>query len=125
MCSTWRNAIDQALTNLFSNAVKYSPGNPAIRIRGWRAGPNVLVSVRDYGLGIAEEDAPKIFSRFFRAQNSTGIVGTGIGLNLVKELVTLHGGAVHMESKAGLGSTFTIRLPVQGPQKQQFMAASA
>lgn len=118
-------AIDQVLTNLFSNAVKYSPGNPAIRIRGWRAGPNVLVSVRDYGLGIAEEDAPKIFSRYFRAQNSTGIVGTGIGLNLVKELVTLHGGAVHMESKAGLGSTFTIRLPVQGPQKQQFMAASA
>lgn len=109
-------AIDQVLTNLFSNAVKYSPGNPAIRIRGWRAGAYALVSVRDYGLGIAEEDAPKIFSRYFRAQNATGIVGTGIGLNLVKELVTLHGGVVHMESRAGLGSTFTIRLPVQGPQ---------
>lgn len=121
-------AMDQVLTNLLSNAVKYSPGSPAIRVRGWRAGAFALVSVRDHGLGISEEDAPKIFSRFFRAQNAAGTVGTGIGLNLVKELVTLHGGAVHMESRAGLGSTFTIRLPVKGPhsmpQKGMSMAAA-
>ncbi len=109
-------ALDQVVTNLVSNAVKYSPGSPAIRVRGWRAGAYALVSVRDHGLGISEEDAPKIFSRFFRAQNATGIVGTGIGLNLVKELVELHGGAVHMESRAGFGSTFTVRLPIKGTQ---------
>ncbi|MSP43768.1 MAG: HAMP domain-containing histidine kinase [Alphaproteobacteria bacterium] len=56
------------------------------------------------------------FFTLFPATNSTGIVGTGIGLNLVKELVTLHGGVVHVESRAGLGSTFTIRLPIKGLQ---------
>ncbi len=109
-------AMDQVMTNLCSNAVKYSPDSPAIHIYGRREGANAVVSVRDQGLGIADEDIPKLFSRFFRAQNSTGIVGTGIGLNLVKELVTMHGGTVHVDSCAGDGSTFTLHLPIQGPQ---------
>lgn len=122
-------AMDQVMTNLCSNAVKYSPDSPAIHIYGRREGALLAVSVRDQGLGIAAEDMPKLFSRFFRAQNSTGIVGTGIGLNLVKELVTLHGGAVHVDSSAGNGSIFTIRLPIQGPHtaplQQSPLAATA
>lgn len=117
-------AIDQVMTNLFSNAVKYAPNNPDIHIRGWREGAFAVVSVRDHGLGIAAEDMSQIFSRFFRAQNSTGIVGTGIGLNLVKELVGLHGGVVEAESRVGEGSTFTVYLPVQGPQASALKAAS-
>lgn len=117
-------AIDQVLTNLFSNAVKYSPNHPGIHIRGWREGAFAAVSVRDHGLGIASADLPLIFSRFFRAQNSTGIVGTGIGLNLVKELVNIHGGTVHVDSHVGEGSTFTVYLPIQGPQAAPAMAAA-
>ncbi len=111
-------AIDQVMTNLLSNSVKYSPNHPDIHIRGSLEGAFAVVSVRDFGLGIAEADLPQIFSRFFRAQNSTGIVGTGIGLNLVKELVTMHGGNVRVDSRAGEGSTFTVYLPVNGPQSQ-------
>lgn len=111
-------AIDQVMTNLLSNAVKYSPNHPGIHIKGWQEGAYAVISVRDHGLGIADADMPKLFSRFFRAQNSTGIVGTGIGLNLVRELVNMHGGNVQVESRSGAGSTFTVYLPVDGPQSE-------
>lgn len=111
------SALDQVLTNLLSNAVKYSPDSPDIEVNAYGEGDHVVLKVTDHGLGIDEEDLPKMFGRFFRAKTSTGIVGTGIGLNLVKTLVELHGGAVTIDSKKGEGSTFTVRLPVAGPQK--------
>lgn len=79
------------------------------------AGDQVVISVRDYGIGIDQDDLPSIGERFFRAKTSTGIVGTGIGLNLVKTLVVEHGGTLSIESTKGEGSTFTIRLPIAGP----------
>ena len=71
----------------------------------------VVISIRDQGVGIPTDELPRIFQRYFRARTSVGIAGTGIGLNLVKQLVEMHGGSISVESTEGEGSTFTLRLP--------------
>ena len=76
-----------------------------------REGALAAISVRDHGVGIPQEELPKLFERFFRASTSTGIPGTGIGLNLVRELVRMHGGSLAVESTESVGSTFTVHLP--------------
>lgn len=111
------NALEQLFTNLLSNAVKYAPDTPEIAVVARGEGDEVVVSVRDRGLGIDEDDLPKLFERFFRAKTSTGIAGTGIGLNLAAALAEMHGGSIAVESKKGDGSTFTVRLPVDGPEE--------
>jgi len=108
-------SLEQVFTNLLSNAVKYAPDAPRIEVEASLEGPEVVISVRDQGIGIDEDDLGKIGERFFRAKTSTGIVGTGIGLNLVRKLLELHGGSIGLESKKNEGSTFTVRLPVAGP----------
>jgi PAS domain S-box-containing protein len=113
------DSVEQVLTNLLSNAVKYSPEAQIIEVRGWREGHQVVISVRDYGIGIDEEEFPEIGQRFFRAKTSTGIAGTGIGLNMVKTLVEMHGGTVNFESIKGEGSTFTVHLPIAGPDQSE------
>ena len=74
------DAVEQILTNLISNAVKYSPGSPDVDVEAFSDDGDVIISVKDNGLGIDEDDIPKMFTRFFRARSSTGIAGTGIGL---------------------------------------------
>lgn len=108
-------ALEQVLTNLLSNAVKYAPDAPDIEVRALAQGDQVVISVRDNGIGIDEDDLPRMFERFFRAKSAAGIGGTGIGLNLVKTLVEMHGGSINLESTIGKGSIFTIRLPINGP----------
>lgn len=108
-----KGALTQVITNLLSNAVKYSPDCFAIEVDGWVEGSDVFISVRDYGLGMDEEDVTQLFNRFFRAKTSTGIPGTGIGLNLVKTLIEMHDGQISVTSKQGEGSTFTVRLPIK------------
>ena len=102
-------------TNLLSNAVKYAPDNPEIDVVVRQEYGGVTVAVSDQGRGIPAEELPQMFTRFFRASTSHGIAGTGIGLNLVHELVALHGGTVTVESTLGAGSTFTVRLPLAPP----------
>jgi PAS domain S-box-containing protein len=109
-------ALEQVLTNLLSNAVKYSPDAPEIEVVARGGGSEVMISVTDHGIGIDEDDMPRMFERFFRAKSATGIAGTGIGLNLSLHLVKLHGGSMAVESRVGEGSTFTVRLPVDGSQ---------
>jgi len=109
-------ALEQIFTNLLSNAVKYAPDSPNIHVNAQTDAQQIVVSVRDCGVGIDEDDLPNMFQRFFRARTSTGIAGTGIGLNLVKTLVELHGGSIWVESKKGEGSLFTVRLPISGPE---------
>lgn len=108
-------ALEHIFTNLLSNTVKYSPDGPEISVRGWTEGEDILVSVQDRGIGIDESEIPKLFSRFFRASTSSGIPGTGIGLNFIMNLVALHGGSIDVESTRGEGSTFTVRLPAADP----------
>jgi signal transduction histidine kinase len=104
--------MEQILTNLLSNAVKYSPNSPRIDIRAGTVGNKVVITVRDYGLGIPQGELSKLFERFFRASTSTGIPGTGIGLHLVKHLVALHEGNITVHSVEGAGSTFAVELPL-------------
>ena len=113
------DSLEQALTNLFSNAVKYAPDAPDIEIKGYTEGDQVVITVRDQGVGIDEDELDRIGERFFRAKTSTGTAGTGLGLNLAKTLVEMHGGSVSIESKNGEGSTFTIRLPIAGPDQAE------
>lgn len=106
--------IDRVLSNLLSNALKYSPGGGTITLELAREGDEAVVRVCDEGIGIPEEDLPRIFDRFRRGQNVTGrIPGTGIGLAAVREIVTHHGGTVQVQSTERAGTTFTVRLPLR------------
>ncbi len=110
-------SLDQIFSNLLSNAIKYSPDAPDIEVTACIDGDDVVLNVRDYGLGIDTEDLPRVFERFFRARTATGIAGTGIGLNLIKTLIELHDGSIVIASETGIGSTFTVRLPINGPEE--------
>lgn len=109
--------IQQALTNLLSNAFKYSPaGGPVTLSARVEAPPEggacVAIAVRDEGVGMTPVQLQRAFERFFRADTSGNIPGTGLGLNLVKEIVELHGGTVSLDSTFGQGTTATLRLPL-------------
>ncbi len=110
-------SLEQIFSNLLSNAVKYAPNAPEIDVRAYSEGDEVVLAVRDRGLGIDEEDLPRVFERFFRARTATGIAGSGIGLNLIKILIELHDGSITLESTINKGSTFTVRLPINGPEE--------
>jgi PAS domain S-box-containing protein len=103
--------LEHVFSNLVSNAVKYSGASRRIDVSAARDGDAVAVTVRDHGLGVAPDEVPKLFTRFFRARTAMGISGTGIGLHLVREFVSLHGGTVEVVSEIGRGSTFRVRLP--------------
>src|SRR5690606_31910328 len=106
--------LEQVLQNLLDNAVKYTPQGGTITVRIERQGDRVMLSVSDQGIGIPESDLPQLFTRFYRANNvdSQQISGLGLGLHVVSQVVTLHGGTVEVESTVGQGSTFTVFLPL-------------
>jgi len=113
-----RKLIEQGISNLISNAVKYSPDNARITVIGSRMEDQAVLSVRDGGVGIPKEEIPKIFKRYFRASTSSGIAGTGIGLNMTKMIVQKHGGSIHVESEVGKGTTITMSLPILSRKTQ-------
>lgn len=104
--------MERALSNLVSNAVKYSPHGGRILVTVERVGPCAQVSVRDWGLGIPPEDLPNIFQPFRRGRNVGGVAGTGMGLASVQLIVEQHGGTLLVESQPGQGTCFSIRLPL-------------
>ena len=101
----------QVFSNLLSNAIKYSPDGGVIAVDAAMATDEVVVAIADHGIGIPAADLDRLFERYHRGSNVSGIVGTGVGLYLVKMVVDMHGGAVTVESKEGDGARFTIRLP--------------
>jgi len=103
----------QVVSNLLANAIKYSPGGGAIEVEGRSTADEVIVAIADRGIGIPPSDLDRLFERYHRSSNVSGIVGTGVGLYLVKMAVDLHRGRVEVESKEGEGSRFTLRLPRQ------------
>jgi len=109
--------LEEALHNLLDNAVKFSPDNGQIRLRGTRCDSNVVLSVADNGIGISKEHLPRIFERFYRADKarSRELGGTGLGLAIVKHIAQLHGGRVEAESELGRGTTIRIVLPQVPP----------
>lgn len=100
------------LVNLVSNAIKYSPEGSEVRMLGRVQGDRLQVSVHDQGIGIPDGEQLLLFQRFFRAKNATNIQGTGLGLTIVQKYLDLMGGDISFESKEGVGSTFTITLPL-------------
>jgi len=108
--------LAQILTNLLSNAYKYTPEGGHIHVRTWRAGEYVHCAVSDTGIGMCPEDCDQLFTKFFRSENPAvrEMPGTGLGLCIVKSLVELQGGEIEVESQVGEGSLFTFTVPVAG-----------
>jgi len=100
----------QILTNLVSNAIKYSPENTSVVVNTKAAKPFLTITVRDQGIGITPEDQKHLFERFFRASNVTGIKGTGLGLHLVKGYVDMLDGSIDIKSEPGKGTEVTVVL---------------
>ncbi|MBI1356113.1 MAG: GAF domain-containing protein [Acidobacteria bacterium] len=108
------NRIRQVLNNLLSNAIRYSPGGGDIEVSMRQVGELAEISVSDHGLGIPSDAIGKLFTKFYRVDNSAtrSINGTGLGLALIKSIVEDHGGEVGVESVEGQGSRFWFRLPL-------------
>jgi signal transduction histidine kinase/ligand-binding sensor domain-containing protein/DNA-binding response OmpR family regulator len=103
--------LERALSNLLSNAFKFTPDGGAVRVSVAADESSARITVRDSGPGIPAGDVPLIFDRFHRASTAGTQPGTGIGLALAKELVVMHGGSIAVQSEEGFGSTFTVTLP--------------
>ena len=106
--------IEQVLLNLIANAITYAPEGGTVDVRVWTDADAALVSVRDQGVGIAPDELPQLFDRFYRAPRA-GVMrsgGMGLGLYICRELVMRHGGTIRVESAEGVGSTFTFSLPL-------------
>ena len=105
--------LARVLDNLLGNAIKYSPQGGTITVRLARNGSAAVLAVSDQGIGIPAEDQPALFEWFRRGSNTAGIAaGAGLGLAGVRQVVEQHGGTVAVESREGVGSTFTVRLPL-------------
>lgn len=113
--------IREAIVNLLSNAMRYTPEGGKVKVVVSRKRSDVLISVSDTGMGIAKEDIPRVFSRFWRSEASRERVagGLGVGLSLTKEIVDRHNGTISVDSELGVGTTFTLHLPVEHERQQR------
>lgn len=109
-----RDRLNQVLTNLVCNAIRYTPGGGEVQVRAYLVEGAVRVDVRDTGIGLTPEDLGCIFERFYRADHPLvqEASGTGLGLSIAKMFVEMHSGRVWVESRIGEGSTFTFILPI-------------
>jgi len=105
-----------------SNAIKYSPSGGPVEISAEREAEEVVVVIEDHGIGIPVKDIDRLFQRYHRGSNVSGIVGTGVGLYLAKMVVDLHGGTIAVESKEGEGTRITVRLPTKPPAQIEGIA---
>jgi len=107
--------VSQIIHNLIDNALKYTPDGGLITVSLASERSHAVLTVRDNGVGIPEEDQKHIFDRFYRVDKarSRATGGTGLGLSIVREMVTMHGGEITVESEPGKGSAFTVRLPLK------------
>jgi len=107
--------IEQLLTNLLSNAIRYSPNGGTIRVRASQEGGRAILSVTDPGIGIPPEQVKKLFQPFFRCDPDVTVGGTGLGLYIAKAIAEAHGGSISVISQPGKGSSFSVALPLQRP----------
>lgn len=108
--------LELCVHNLLGNALKYSPPGGWVELRAWTeqaedGRPLAVLAVTDQGIGVPPDALPHIFDRFFRAPNASGAAGSGVGLNMVRRVATLHGGTIQVDSQLGVGSRFTLTLP--------------
>lgn len=111
-----RRALKQIVLNLLSNAVKFTPAGGSVTLSMRRKGPDLVLCVRDTGIGIAEEDLSRLGSPFFQARSSydRAYEGTGLGLSVVRGLVGLHRGHIAIDTAPGQGTSITVTLPLGG-----------
>lgn len=109
--------LERVVTNLLSNALKYTPagGTIVLATSTEQSGEHLwaVLRVQDDGIGIPEADLPRLFTRFYRGSNVSGVTGAGIGLESVRRVIEMHGGDVRVDSTEGAGSAFTVRLPIE------------
>jgi len=104
--------LQQVVGNLVHNAIKFTPAGGRVTVAVRQEGDNLVVEVRDSGIGIAAADIPHIFERFFKADRSRSGGGTGLGLAIARHLVRAHGGDIRVQSEEGRGSVFSFTLPL-------------
>ena len=106
-------SMEEAITNLVSNAIKYTPKNGKVTLTATRKGDEILIEISDSGIGIPESEQEKIFDEFYRASNAkkSEEEGTGMGMSIVAQIIERHHGKIRVESKEGEGTTFYITLP--------------
>jgi two-component system phosphate regulon sensor histidine kinase PhoR len=115
-----RSELSRALMNLIDNAIKYTPDYGQVEIDLRVEDSEVVIGVHDTGIGIEQEDIPRIFDRFYRGESGRRTaLGTGLGLAIVKRIIELHGGRIEVESEPGRGSAFCVYLPLQPAPVQQ------
>lgn len=109
-----KDLMTQVWTNLLHNSIKFTPGNGCIHIKLRTIDERVEVEIQDSGIGISEEDLPRIFDRFYKADKARTASGggSGLGLSLVKKIVELHNGKVTVASRPGEGTAFVVSLPM-------------
>ncbi len=105
-----RDKIENVISNLLNNAIKYSPADSKVYIKCSKQGNEVVVSIKDEGMGIKLQDQEKLFDRYYRVEDQKNISGFGIGLYLSKEIIQSHNGKIWVESELGKGSTFYFSL---------------
>ena len=108
------SSIHSVLTNLLSNALKYSPAGGEVIVAAEQDGESVAFSVRDTGPGISEEFRPRIFEKFFRVPTSSGPSGAGLGLSIAKSIIEAHGGHIGFTCQKGEGTVFRFQIPIAG-----------
>ncbi len=118
-----RRRVEQILSNLIGNALKFSTRGGGVELAGWFDGPVALVAVRDDGPGIAHDDRGRIFERFYRADGQERVTGTGLGLPIARDLARAMGGDLDVASVSGSGSTFILALPGPVPVDDGTLAA--
>ena len=118
-----RDKLEKAFLNLLINAIKFTPGGGTVTCRAAREGNELVLEVGDTGIGIPEQQLPRVFDRFWQADTSSQrkYQGVGIGLALVKELIEIQGGIVRVASVVNQGTTFTLRLPWVEPDPAQVL----
>jgi signal transduction histidine kinase len=109
--------VGQLLDNLLSNSVKFTPAGGVVGLTLARRGDAIHIEVSDTGVGIPEDEIDKLFDRFFRASTAATVQGTGLGLSIAKTIAEAHGGVISVESEVGVGTTFSVDLPMQTPQE--------
>jgi signal transduction histidine kinase len=110
-----RELMEYACYNLLTNAVKYSPQRTEVRVSGWRDEGHIRIAVKDQGIGMDQKEVKQVFQKFYRTKKAeeSGEAGTGIGLSIVQQIVEQHGGRIEVTSQPGVGSCFTVVVPVQ------------
>jgi signal transduction histidine kinase len=107
-----RNKIQQVIANLLDNAIKYTSSGGRVDIQSFQKDHQVVITIRDTGIGIPKDELPKIWNRLYRGEKSRSQRGLGLGLSLIKPIIEVHRGSIEVSSEPDQGSTFTLYLPI-------------